>query len=106
MQRDVVDNVEYLNAAENQRPSSETGFSPGRLEIACNRKVNALNEYMITRVIKADKNGLFIYTVPKAGWWGFAALNSSDIKIKHKGVEKDVELGAKLWVEFQEWKDK
>jgi uncharacterized GH25 family protein len=27
-----------------------------------------------TQVIKADANGTFAYAMPRAGWWGFAAL--------------------------------
>ncbi|MBW1764877.1 MAG: DUF4198 domain-containing protein [Deltaproteobacteria bacterium] len=68
-------------------------------------KAEAPTDYMITQVLKSDSNGVFSYTVPKAGWWGFAALNMSDEKIKHKGENKDVELGAVIWVEFHEWKD-
>jgi cobalt/nickel transport protein len=61
-------------------------------------------DYMITQVIKADSNGVFTYAVPRAGWWGFAALNTSE-KMKYKGEDKDVELGAVLWVEFHDWKE-
>ena len=39
-----------------------------------------------------------------AGWWGFAALNTSDEKKKHQGEDKDIELGAVLWVEFHDMK--
>jgi nickel transport protein len=67
------------------------------------RRAEAPNEYFVTQVIKADSNGVFTYGVPKAGWWGFAALNRSEHKIKYQGVEKNVELGAVLWVEFKEW---
>jgi cobalt/nickel transport protein len=59
--------------------------------------------YMITQAIKADSNGVFTFAVPKAGWWGFAALNTSE-KMKYLGEEKDLELGAILWVEFHDWK--
>ena len=67
-----------------------------------NREGNyeAPNEYMTTQVIKADANGVFTYGIPFAGWWGFAALNTADEKMKHEGVDKDVELGAVLWMEF------
>ncbi|MCC8193428.1 MAG: DUF4198 domain-containing protein [Deltaproteobacteria bacterium] len=60
----------------------------------------APNESMVTQVVKADVNGVFTYGVPFAGWWGFAALNTSDEKILHEGSEKDVELGAVIWLEF------
>ncbi|OQY02264.1 MAG: ATP-dependent DNA ligase [Desulfobacteraceae bacterium 4572_130] len=68
-----------------------------------NSKVSAPCDYMITQTIKADKNGVFSYAVPASGWWGFAALNNSDKKMMHKGQEKDIELGAVLWVKFEKW---
>ena len=68
------------------------------------KKSKAPNDYFITQVVKADKNGIFSYTVPKAGWWGFAGLNTSDKKIKFEGEEKDIEIGAVLWIEFKEMK--
>jgi len=64
------------------------------------RKAQAPTDYMVTQTIKADANGVFTYSAPKAGWWGFAALNTSDKKIKGK----DVEIGAVLWVRFHDWK--
>ena len=70
------------------------------------KKAAAPTDYMVTQTIKADKNGVFTYAVPKAGWWGFAALNTSDKKVKIKGEEKDVELGAVIWVKFHDWKEK
>lgn len=53
-----------------------------------------------TQVVKADGNGVFTYSVPWAGWWGFAALNTSKEKMDHQGSPKDVELGAVIWMEF------
>ncbi len=66
----------------------------------------APTDYMITQTIKADGNGVFTYAAPKAGWWGFAALNTADFKLKHEGEEKDVELGAVIWVQFHDWRMK
>jgi cobalt/nickel transport protein len=60
----------------------------------------APTDYMVTQTIKADPNGVFTYGVPKAGWWGFAALNTDDRQIKGK----DVEIGAVLWVNIHEMK--
>lgn len=67
-------------------------------------KFKAPADYMITQTIKADKSGVFTYAAPKAGWWGFAALNEADFKLKHNGKEKDVELGAVIWVRFHDMK--
>ena len=69
-------------------------------------KSKAPTDYMVTQTIKADRNGVFTYAVPRAGWWGFAALNTSDKKMKHKGQEKDIEIGAVIWVKFHDWKEK
>jgi nickel transport protein len=68
-------------------------------------KAQAENNYMITQTVKADKNGVFTYSPPRSGWWGFAALSTADEKLKHDGEEKDIEIGAVLWVEFIDWKE-
>jgi cobalt/nickel transport protein len=65
----------------------------------------APTDYMVTQVVKADINGVFTFTVPRAGWWGFAALNPSDTKMKYQGEDKEVELGAVIWIEFHEWRE-
>ena len=58
------------------------------------------NAYFTTQVIKADEEGVFTYSVPWAGWWGFAALNTAKEKMDHQGSPKDVELGAVIWMDF------
>ena len=69
-----------------------------------NQKAKAPTDYMVTQTVKADQNGVFTYAVPKAGWWGFAALNEADYKLKLKsGEKKSVELGAVIWVKFHDW---
>lgn len=70
------------------------------------RRVTAPTDYMVTQVVKADANGVFTYGIPQAGWWGFAALNTASEKMKHDGEDKDVELGAVLWVKFLNWREK
>ncbi len=69
-------------------------------------KYQAPTDYMVTQTIKADGNGVFTYAAPKSGWWGFAALNEADFKIQHEGTDKGVELGAVIWVKFEDWKMK
>ncbi|MEW6675706.1 MAG: DUF4198 domain-containing protein [Nitrospirota bacterium] len=68
------------------------------------RKIKAPDDPYITQVIKADANGIFTYAMPRAGWWGFAALNTADFKLKHEGKECPVEIGAVLWVRTREMK--
>ncbi|NNU79203.1 DUF4198 domain-containing protein [Halovulum dunhuangense] len=67
--------------------------------------VPAPSDLMITQTIKADANGVFTYAVPDDGWWGFAALSEADYTLARDGVEKPVELGAVIWVKFEEWDD-
>jgi len=52
----------------------------------------------VTQVVKADENGVFSFAMPKAGWWGFSALNEADWTLEHDGQEKGVEIGAVYWV--------
>ncbi len=70
------------------------------------KKAKAPSDYMITQTIKADENGVFSYAVPQSGWWGFAALNTADFQLEKDGEQKDVELGAVIWVEFIDWNEK
>ncbi len=61
--------------------------------------LNAPSDYHVTQVIRADGNGIFSFTCPLAGWWGFAALSEADYTIKDPaGNEKGVEIGAVLWI--------
>lgn len=62
-------------------------------------KTKAPTDAHVTQVVKTDGNGVFSFTMPKAGWWGFAALMDADKPLKHEGKDKKVELGAVLWVQ-------
>jgi cobalt/nickel transport protein len=68
------------------------------------KKVTAPNDYFVTQVMKTDKNGVFTFAPPQAGWWGFSALNVEKKAIKHTdGTKKDAEYGAVMWVQFTDW---
>ena len=69
-------------------------------------KSEAPTEYMVCQTIKADQNGIFTYATPRAGWWGFAALNSADFKLEYNGESKEVEIGAVLWIQFHDWRQR
>jgi cobalt/nickel transport protein len=57
------------------------------------------NDAFITQVIKADANGTFTYALPRAGWWGFAALLEADAPMTSpEGKPAPVEAGALIWV--------
>jgi cobalt/nickel transport protein len=61
--------------------------------------VTAPNDAFVTQVIKADANGAFAYAMPRAGWWGFAALlEAPDTMKAPDGADVPVEWGALIWV--------
>lgn len=63
------------------------------------RRVKTPNDAFTTQVIKADANGVFSYTMPRAGWWGFAALMRGDEKMNSpEGKPVEIELGGLIWV--------
>ncbi len=71
------------------------------------KKFEAPSDYHVTQVVKADENGVFTFACPQPGWWGFAALNEADYKIKDPdGNDKGVEIGAVLWIYLDEYKKK
>ncbi|WP_373499789.1 DUF4198 domain-containing protein [Desulfococcus sp.] len=79
--------IEYLNA------------SPGNISVV----IPPADPY-VTQVVKADVDGVFSYAMPKAGWWGFSALNEADWTIDHEGQKKNVEIGAVYWVHTRDMK--
>lgn len=78
----VAVEVEYLN------PTS-----------AKKSKLKAPSDPYVAQVVKTDANGVFSYAMPKAGWWGFAALSEASWKMKKDDVEKGIEIGAVYWVQ-------
>jgi len=53
----------------------------------------------VTQLVKADGNGVFTWSIPWPGWWGFSALHTAeDYKLKHQGKDKNVELGGVIWI--------
>jgi len=65
--------------------------------------VTAPDDAFTTQVVHADGNGVFSYAMPRAGWWGFAALTTSaDTLPGPDGEPREVELGAVLWVRVRD----
>ncbi len=82
--------VEYLNRDVNLKTNS-MGKS----------KVEAPQDAFITMSIKANKDGEFTFSIPKAGFWGFCALDvGSDKEYKGKKLSQD----AVIWVEAKKMK--
>jgi cobalt/nickel transport protein len=70
-------------------------------------RLKAPSDYHITQVVKADQNGVFTFTCPRTGWWGFAALNEADYQLPDpSGQAKPVELGAVLWIKMDGFQQK
>jgi cobalt/nickel transport protein len=67
------------------------------------KKGQAPCEGLVTQVVLTDENGIFTFSPPVPGWWGFAALSDADYKLQESGADKDVELGAVLWLYFYEF---
>lgn len=67
-------------------------------------KLKSPAEPYVAQAIKADQNGVFTYAMPRAGWWGFAALNTADFTLAREGKEYPVEIGAVIWVRTRDMK--
>jgi len=82
--------VEYLNRDINLKTNSM-----GK------DKFEAPQDSFITMGIKANKDGEFTFSIPKAGFWGFCALGvGSDKEYKGKELSQD----AVIWVEAKPMK--
>ena len=80
-------------------------FAEVEVEWRNDGSVKAPADPFITQVIKADASGQFSYTMPRAGWWGFAALVDGDKPMKAPdGKPAKVELGGLIWVKTQDMK--
>jgi cobalt/nickel transport protein len=73
-------------------------FAEVEVEWANDGSVAVPNEAFITQVVKADQNGVFAYAMPRAGWWGFAALVDGPDAAGPKGEAGKTELGGLIWV--------
>lgn len=79
---DTVVEVEYLNS---------------------DQRVELPNPAFETQIIKTDAGGEFSYTMPRAGWWGFAALLEGPHDLKAPdGSDAGMEWGAVMWVPVED----
>lgn len=81
--------VEFLN---HPPVAGENSFSKDGL-------AEAPQDAFVTQTIKADANGVFVYGIPKAGWWGFAALGVGPMS-EYKGKENSQD--AVIWVQAKD----
>jgi cobalt/nickel transport protein len=74
-------------------------FAEIEVEYVNDGSIAAPNDAFVTQVIKADAAGVFAYAMPRAGWWGFAALVEADEPMQSPdGKSVPVELGGLIWV--------
>lgn len=64
-------------------------------------KFEAPQDSFVTMGIKANKDGEFTFSLPKAGFWGFCALGAGSDK-EYKG--KELSQDAVIWVEAKPMK--
>lgn len=62
--------------------------------------VEAPQDSFVTQAIFADANGTFSYGIPRAGWWGFAALGAKTLEYKGQELGQD----AVIWVQARDMK--
>lgn len=80
-------------------------FAEIEVEWRSDGSVKAPSDPFVTQVIKADSTGQFAYAMPRAGWWGFAALIDGDKPAKSpEGKPAKTELGGLIWVRAQDMK--
>jgi cobalt/nickel transport protein len=59
----------------------------------------------VTQIVKTGPDGAFTYVMPRAGWWGFAALLPGNRTMASpEGEEVGIEAGALLWVKTVDMK--
>ncbi len=74
-------------------------FAEVEVEWRNDGSIEAPAEAFVTQVVKADATGAFSYALPRAGWWGFAALLESDAPMKSPaGKDVPLEQGGVIWV--------
>jgi cobalt/nickel transport protein len=81
--------VEFLNHAIEKNAFGKKEF------------VKAPQDAFVTQTMYADAQGVFTYAIPKAGWWGFAAVGAGGA-MKHEG--KELSLDAVIWVQAVDMK--
>lgn len=82
----------------------EVEYMTAEPDMALNKPVtdNSLSVPGGTITLLSDQNGQFTFGIPKAGYWGFAALGSGPAK-EYKG--KELSQDAVLWIKAHELGD-
>lgn len=82
-----------------KRNGQPVPFAPVEVEWRNDGSVIPPADAFETQLIKADANGTFAYAIPRAGWWGFAALlDAPEPMPGPAGEPVPVEQGGLIWV--------
>ncbi len=82
-----------------ERNGKPVPFAEVEVEWLNDGTVTPPSDPFVTQVVRADAGGVFAYAMPRAGWWGFAALLEADAPMKSPdGKDVPVEQGALIWV--------
>ncbi|EIJ41997.1 ABC-type Co2+ transport system, periplasmic component [Beggiatoa alba B18LD] len=77
-----------------------------KIEVEYWNEYNAVSipaDPFVTQVIKANAQGEFSYAMPRAGWWGFAAIVDSDTPINSPDRKPAVvEQGGVMWIQTRD----
>jgi cobalt/nickel transport protein len=88
-----------------KRRGQPVPFAPIEVEWRNDGSVTPPAAPFVTQIVKTDGNGVFSYAMPRAGWWGFAALLEGDAPLPNPaGQAVPVEAGALIWVQTQDMK--
>ena len=88
-----------------RREGEPVPFARVEVEWRNDGTVHAPADAFATQVIKADGQGVFAYTMPRAGWWGFAALTQGEEPMRAPtGELVPLEQGALIWVRTADMK--
>lgn len=80
-------------------------FAEVEVEWVNDGSITPPGDAFVTQIVKADERGVFHYAMPRAGWWGFAALIEAGYTLPDPdGKEKSVELGGLIWVKAVDMK--
>lgn len=75
-------------------------FAEIEVEYRNDGSIGIPNDAFVTQVIRADGDGVFSYAMPRAGWWGFAALTEAlEPMAAPDRSPAPVETGALIWVQ-------
>lgn len=87
-----------------KRKGQPVPFAEVEVEWRNDGSVTPPSDPYVTQVIRADGNGVFAYAMPRAGWWGFAALITESPVPGPEGRPVPVEAGGLIWVQVRDMK--